>query len=145
MSIESVMLFNHLILCCPLLLLPSISPTIRVFSNESPLPIRWPEFWNFSFSISSFYEQLGLISFTGLSSLQCNRLSGVFSSTTVENHQNFSPLFMVQLSHPYMTTRKTIALTKWTFVGTVMSLLFYRLYRLVIAFWSWLSWSQLGW
>ena len=109
MSIESVMLSNHLILYCPLLLLLSIFPSIRVFSSESALPIRWPKCWSFSFSISPSNEYSGLISWlTGLISLQFKGLSRVFCRTTAQNHQFFSsqPSFLVQLSHPYITTEK---------------------------------------
>ena len=138
MSIESIMPSNHLILCCPFLLPPSIFPSISVFSNESVLCIRWPKDWSFSFSISPSNEYSRLISagLTGLVFLQSKGLSRVFSSTTVQKHQ-FSGTqlsFVVQLSQPYVTTGKTIALTRWTFVGKVMSLLFNMLSRLVIAF-----------
>ena len=121
MSIELVMPSNHLVLCHPLLLLPSIFPIIRIFSNESALLIRWPKYWSFSFNISPSNEHPGLISFsrwTGWISLQSKELSRVFSNTTVQKHQFFgSVFFIVQLSHPYMTTGKTIALTRQTFVG----------------------------
>ena len=138
MSIELVMASNHLILCCPFLLPLSIFPSIRVFSNELVLRIRWPKDWSFSFSISPSNEYSRLISagLTGLVFLQSKGLSRVFSSTTVQKHQ-FSGTqlsFVVQLSQPYVTTGKTIALTRWTFVGKVMSLLFNMLSRLVIAF-----------
>ena len=123
-SIELVMPSNHLILCNPLLLLPSILPSIRVFSNESAFHISWPKYWSVSISPSNEYS--GLISFRidWFDILLSKGLSGVFSSTTVQKHQFFGvqPFFMVQLSHPYMTTGKTIALTIWTFVGKVMSL-----------------------
>ena len=130
MSIESVMLSNHIILCCPLLLLPSIFPSIRVFSNESALGIRWPKYWSFSFSISPSKEHPGLIS------LQSKGLSRVFSNTTVQKHQFFGAQLssQSQLSHPYMTTGKTVASNRRTFVGKVMSLLFNMLSRLVITF-----------
>ena len=136
MSIKSVMPSSHLILCRPLLLLPSIFPSIRVFSNESVLHISWPEDWSISFSISPSKEYSGLISFrTGLISLQSRGLSRVFqhhsSKASILGHSAF---FMVQFSHPYMATGKTIALTRQTFVGKVMSLLFNMLSRLVIAF-----------
>ena len=134
MSIKSVMPSNHLILCHPLLLLPSIFPSIRVFSNESVLPIRWPEYSSFSFSISPSNEHSGL---TGWISLQSKGLSRVFSNTTVQTHQFFGAQFCVQSNsriHTYMTTGKTIALTRWTFVGKVMSLLFNMLSRLIITF-----------
>ena len=133
-SIKSVMPSNHLILCHPLLLLPSIFPSIRVFSNESVLPIRWPEHWSFSFSISPSNEYSGL---TGWISLQSKGLSRVFSNTTVQTHQFFGAQFCVQSNshiHTYMTTGKTIALTRWTFVGKVMSLLFNMLSTLIITF-----------
>ena len=122
MSIESVMPSNHLILCCPLLLLPSIFPSIRVFSNESVLCIKWPKYWSFSFSISPSNEHPGLISFRmdWLDLLAVQGLSRIFSNTTVQKHWiQCSAFFMVQLSHPYMTTRKTIALTRCTFIGKV--------------------------
>ena len=127
MSIESVMPSNHLILCHPLLLLPSIFLSIRVFSNESFLCIRWSKYWNFSFSFSPANKYSGLISLglTGWISLQSNGLSRVFSNTTVQKHQLILyhlAFFIVQLSHPYMTIGKTIALTRWTFVDKEMSL-----------------------
>ena len=120
MSIESVMPSNHLILC-PLLLLPSIFPSIRVFSNESALHIRWPKYWSFSFSISPSDEHPGLISFR-MDSLQSKGLSWVFSNTTVQKHQFFcTQLSLSPTLNPYMTTGKTIALTGQTFVDKVMS------------------------
>ena len=136
MSIESVMPSNHLILCRPLLLLPSIFPSIRVFSNESALRIRWPKYWSFSFNISPSNEHSGLISFRmdwlDLLAVQ-GTLKDLFqhhtSKASVLWHSAF---FIVQLSHPYMTTGKTIALTRHYFVGKVMSLLFNMLFRLVI-------------
>ena len=136
MSIESLMTSNHLILCPPHLLLPSILPSIRVFSNESALCIRWPKYWSFSFNISPSHEHPGLISFRidwlDLLAVQ-GTLKSVFqhhsSKTLILQHSAF---FMVQISHPYMTTGKTIALTRRTFVGKVMSLLFNMLSRLVI-------------
>ena len=138
MSIESGMPSNHLILCRPLLLLPSIFPSTRGFSTESVLCIRWPKYWSFSFSISPSNENSGLISFrmTWLDLLAVKRLSRVFSNSTVQKHQFFRVqlFFIIQLSHPYVTTGKTIALTRWTFVGKVMSLLFNMLPRLVITF-----------
>ena len=138
MSIESVMPSNHLILCCPLLLLPSIFPSIRVFSNETALHIRWPKYWSFSFNINPSNEHPGLISFRmdWLYLLSVSKgLSRVFSNTTVQNHQFFGArLSLHSNSHPYMTTGKTIALTRWTFVGKVMSLLFNMISRLVITF-----------
>ena len=128
---------NHLILCCPLLPLPSIFPSIRVFSNESALRIRWPKYWSFSFSISLSNEHSELISFR-MDWLDLLAVQGALKSlliTTVQNHHLwFSDFFIVQLSHPYMTTGKIIALTRWTFVGKVMSWLFNMLSRLVITF-----------
>ena len=138
MSIESVMPSNHLILCCPLLLLPSILPSIRVFINESILHIRWRKYWSFSFSISPSNEYSGLISFR-MDWLDLLEVQGTLKSL-LQHHSSKasilwrSALFTVQLSHPYMTTGKTIALTRWTFVGKVMSLLFNMLSRLVITF-----------
>ena len=137
MSIESVMPSSHLILCHPLLLLPSIFPGIRVFSSELVLRIRWPKYWSFSFNISPSNEYSGLISFrmTGLISLQSKGLSRVFYNTTVQSISSSVPyFFIVQLSHPYMTTGKTIAFTRQNFVGKAMSVLFNMLSRLVIAF-----------
>ena len=138
MSIESVMPFNHLILCCPLLLLPSIFPRIRVFSNESALPIRWPKYWSFGFNISPSNEHPGLISFR-MDSLDLLAVQGTLKSLLQHHSSKASILqgsafFIVQLSHPYMTTGKNIALTRQTFVGKVMSLLFNMLSRLVITF-----------
>ena len=127
MSIESVMLSNHLILCRPLLLLPSILPSIRVFSNESALHIRWPKYWSFSFNISPSNERPGLISF-GMDWLNLLLVQGTLKSL-LQHHSSkasilqHSVFFIVQLSHPYMTTGKNIALTRQTFVGKVMSLL----------------------
>ena len=140
MPIKSVMPSNHLILCCPLLLSPSIFPSIRVFFNESVFHIRWPKFWSFSFSISPSNEYSGLISFRidwlDLFAVQgtLKSLLQLYSSKT--SILQCSAFFMVQPSHPYMTTGKTIALTRWTFVGKVMSLLFNMLSMLVIAFLS---------
>ena len=137
-SIESVMPSNHLILCRPLLLLPSIFPSIGVFSSESVLHIRWPKYWSFSFSISPSNGYLGLISFR-MDWLDLLAVQGTLKSL-LQHHSlkvsvlRHSAFFMVQLSHPYMTTGKTIALSRWTFVGKVMSLLFNMLSRLVIAF-----------
>ena len=138
MSIESVMPFNHLILCHPLLLLPSILPSIRVFSNESVLPIRWPKYWSFSFSISPSNEYSGLISFW-IDWFDLLEVQGTLRSLLQHHSSKASILqhtafFMVQLSHSYMTTGKTTALTRWTFISKVMSLLFNTLSRLVIAF-----------
>ena len=131
MSIELVMPSNHLFLCCPLLL-PSIFPSIRVFSNESALRSRWPKYWTFSFSISPPNEYSGLISFR-MDWLDLRAVQGIL----LQHHSSkasilwCSAFFIVQLSHPYMTTGKTIALTRWIFVGKVMSLLF-MLSRFVI-------------
>ena len=138
MSIELVMPANHLILCCPLLLLPSVFPSIRIFSNESVLFIRWPKYWNFSFNISSSNEHSGLISFR-MDWLDLLAGQGTLKSLLQHHSSKASVLwhsvfFIVQLSHPYMTTGKTIALTRWNFMGKVMSLLFNMLSRLVIAF-----------
>ena len=138
MSIESLMPSNHLILCLPLLLLPSIFPGIRVFSNESALCIRWPKYWSFSFNISPTNEHSGLISFK-MNWLDLLAVQGTLKSL-LQHHNSkasilwWSTFFIVQLSHPYMTTGKTIALTRWTFVGKVMSLLLNMLSRLVITF-----------
>ena len=135
MSIELVMLSNHLMLCHPLLLLPSVFPSIRVFSNESALHIRWPKNWSFSFSISPPNKYSGLISF----GIDWFDLLGILKSL-LQHHSSkasilqLSAFFMIKLSHSYMTTRKTITLTRWTFVGKVMSLLFNMLPRFVIAF-----------
>ena len=136
MSIESVMLSNHLILCRPLLLLPLSFPSIRVLSNESGLCIRWPKYWSFSFSISPSNEYSGLISFR-MDWLDLLAVQGALKSLLQHHSSKASVLWcsafsMVQLSHPYMTTGKTIALTRWTFVGKVMSLLFNMLSKLVM-------------
>ena len=138
MSIESVMPSNHLILFCPLLLPRSIFPSIRVFSNESVLHIGWPRYWNFSFSICPSNEHSGLISFR-MDWLDLLAVQGTLKSLLQHHSSKASVLlcsafFIVQLSYPYMTTGKTISLTRWTFVGKVMSLLFNMLSRLVIAF-----------
>ena len=138
MSIESVIPSNHLILCYPLLLLSSIFPSMRVFSNESVLCIKWTKNWSLSFSISLSNEHLGLISFR-IDWLDFLAVQGTLKSF-LQHHSSkasilqCSAFFMIQLSHPYMTTGKTIALTRWTFVGKVMSLLFNMMSRLVIAF-----------
>ena len=134
-SIESVMPSRHLILCHPLLLLPPIPPSIRVFSNESTLHIRWPKYWSFSFSITPSKEIPGLISFK-MDGLDLLAVQGTLKSLLQHHNSKASILlpsafFTVQLSHPYMTTGKTIALTRQTFVGKVMSLLFNMLSRLV--------------
>ena len=138
MSISSLIPCNHLILCRPLLFPPSIFPSIRFFFNETALCIRWPKYWSFSFSISASDEYSGLISFRidWLDILSVQRtlkslLQHHSSRVTVLWHSTF---FIVQLSHPYMTTGKTIAVTRWTFVGKVMSQLFNMLSRLVITF-----------
>ena len=132
MSIESVMPSNHLIFCHPLLLLPSILPSIRVFSNELALCIRWPKYWSFSFSISLSNEYSGLISFR-IDWFDLLAVLGT-SPTPQLKSSSSSAFFMVQLSHLYITNGKTIALTVWTFDGKVMSLLFNMLSRFVIAF-----------
>jgi len=140
MSIELVMTSNHLILCHPLLLLPSIFPSIRVFSNESVLCIRWPKYWSFSFSISPSNEYSGQISFR-IDSLDPLEVQETLKSLHRHRSSKASILqcsvfYIIQLSHPHMTTGKTIALTRQTFVGKVMSLIFNMLSRLVIAFLS---------
>ena len=129
---------SHLILCCPLLLLPPIPPSIRVFSNESTLHMRWPKYWSFSFSISPSDEHPGLISFR-MDWLDLLAVQGTLKSV-LQHHSSKASIFRcsafltIQLSHPYMTTGKTIALTRQTFVGKVVSLLFNMLSRLVITF-----------
>ena len=138
MSIESVMPSNHSTLCRPLLLLPSIFPSIRVFSNESALRIRWPNYWSFSFNISPSNEHPGLIFFR-MDWLDLLAVQGTLKSLLQHDSikgsiLRHSAFFIVQLSHPYITTGKTIALTRWTFVDKVMSLLFHMLSRLVTAF-----------
>jgi len=136
MFIESVMPSSHLILCRPLLLLPPIPPSIRVFSNESTLCMRWPMYWSFSFSISPSNEHPGLVAFRmdwlDLLAVQGTRKSLLQHHSSKASILQCSAFFTVQLSHPYMTTKKTIALTRWTFVGKVISLLFNILPRLVI-------------
>ena len=138
MSVEPVMPSNHLILCCPLLLLPSSFPSIRIISNESLLRIRFPRYWSFSFNISLTNEHPGLIAFR-LDWLDLLAVQGTLKSL-LQHHSSkasilwHSAFFIVQLSHRYMTTGKNIALTRWTFVGKVMSLLFNILSRLVITF-----------
>ena len=150
MFIELVMPSNHFILCCLLLLLPSIFPSIRIFSSKQALPIKWLKYWSFSFSICPSNEYSGFLSFRidwfDLA------IQGTFKSLLQHHNLKVSILgcsafFMIQLSHPYMTTGKTIALTRWTFVSNVMSLLFNMLSRLVIAFLPrnrhlWISWLQ---
>ena len=138
MSTESVMPSNHLSLCRPLLLRPSIFPSTRVFSNESVLYIRWSKYWSFSFTISPSSEYSGLISFR-MDWLDLLAVQGTLKSLLQHHSSKASILqgsafFTVQFSHPYMTTGKTIALTRWTFVGKVMSLLLNMLSRLVITF-----------
>ena len=160
MPIESVMPSDHLILCCPLLLLPSIFPSIRVFSTESVLRIRWPMDWSFSLSISPSNENLGLISFRmdwlDLLAVQENLKSLLQHHGSKASILLCSAFFIVQLSQPYMTVGKTMALTRCTFVGKVMSLLFNMLSRLVMAFlprsqrfyrdsWRWGSHAGLWW
>ena len=138
MPIELIMPFRHIILCRPLLFLPSVFPIIRDFSNESALHIRWPNYWSFNFSISPSKRHPGLISFR-MEWLDLLAVQGTLrrllqhhsSKASIFQHSAF---FTVQLSHPYMTTGKTIALTRWTFVGKLMSLLFNMLSRLVITF-----------
>ena len=153
MSIELVMPSNHLVFC-HLLLLPSVFSCIRVFSNEFALPIRWPKYWSFSFSISPSDEYSGLISFKidwfGLLAVQGTLKSLFQHYSSKALILQCSAFFIVQLSHPCMTTGKTIALTRWTFVGKVMSLLFNMLSRLVITYlprniqdWFPLEWT--GW
>ena len=138
MSTGSVMPSSRLILCRPLLLLPPIPPSIRVFSNESTLLMRWPKYWSFSFSISHCNEHPGLIAFR-MDWLDLLAVQGTLKSL-LQHHSSkasifwHSTFFTLQLSHPYMTIGKTITLTIWTFVGKVMSLLFNMLSRLVIAF-----------
>ena len=138
MSIEWVMPSNHLIFCHPPFLLPSIFPSIKVFSNESVLCIGWPKYWSFSFSISPSSEHPGLISFR-MNWLDLLAVQGTVKSL-LQHHSSKAPIlwcsafFTVQLSHPYMTTGKTIALTRWTFVGKVISLLLNMLSRLVVTF-----------
>ena len=142
---------NHLILCRPLLLLPSIFPSIRVFSNEPALHISWPKYWSFSFSISPSNEHSGLTSFR-MDWLDLLGVQGTLKSLLQHHSSKASILwrsafFIIQLSHPYMTTEKTIALTSWAFVDKVMSLLFNMLSRLVITFlprskWLLISWLQ---
>ena len=140
MSIKSVMPSNHLILCQPLLLPPSIFPSLRIFSNESALRIRWPKYWSFSFSISPSNERSGLISFQ-MDWLDFLAVQGTLKSL-LQHHSSkasilqHSAFFMVQLSHPYMTTGKTITLTRRTLVSKVMSLLFNVLSKLVISFYK---------
>ena len=137
-SLSFPKLISHLILCQLLLLLPSIFPSIRVFSNESPLHIRWPKYWSFSFSIRTSNEYSGLISFRmhwfDLFAVQGTLKSLLQHRSSKASILQRSAFFIVQLSYPYMTTGKTIALTRWTFVGKVMSLLLHMLSWLVITF-----------
>ena len=138
MSIELMMPSNHLILCRPLLILPSLFPSIRLFSNESVLHIRWPKYWSFSFNISPSNEYSELISFK-MDWLDLLLVQGTLRSLLQHHSSKASILqnsafFIVQLSHPHMTTGKTIALTRWTFVDKVISLLFNMLPRLIITF-----------
>ena len=146
MSIESVMPSSHLILHRPLLLLPPIPPSITVFSNESTLRMRWPKYWSFSFSIIPSNEHPGLISFRmdwlDLLAIQRTLKSLLQHHSSKASMLQHSAFFTVQLSHPYMTTGKTIALTRWTFVGKVMSLLFNMLSRLVLS--GGVKWGQVG-
>ena len=156
MPIGSVMPSSHLILCCPLFLLLPIPPSIRIFSNESTLCMRWPKYWSFSFSITPSNECSGLISFR-MDWLDLLAVQGTLRHL-LQHHSSkasvlwHSAFYIVQLPHLYMTTGKTIALTRWTFVGKVMSLLFNMLSRLVIAFLSrskhllisrWLQYTEL--
>ena len=138
MSIESVMPSNHLVLCHPLLLLPALFPSIRIFSNESPLCIKWPKHWSFIFSISPSNEYSGLISFRidwfDLLAIQGTLKSLIQCYSSKASILQHSAFFMVQLSHPYITTENTIALTRQTYVIRVMSLFFNMLSSLVIAF-----------
>ena len=137
MSIESVMPSSHLILCHPLLLLPSIFPSIRVFSNESVFCIKWPKYWSFSFSIQfpMNIQDWFPLGWTGWISLQSKELSRVFSNTAVQKHHSLVLSFLYGLTCTSIRdTGKTIALTRWTFVGKIMSLLFNMLSRLVITF-----------
>ena len=138
MSTESVTPSNYLILCHLFLLLPSIFPSIRVFSNESTLRIRWPKYWSYSFNISPSNEHPGLISFRmdwlDLLAVQGTLKSLLWHHSSKASILQCSAVFIVQLSHTYMTTGKTIALTRWTFVGKVMSLLFNMLSRLAVTF-----------
>ena len=149
MSTESVMPSTHFILCHLLLLLPSIFPNIRVFSIESVLPIRWPKYWSLSFNISPSNEYSGLVSFR-MDWLDLLAVQGTLKSLLQHHSSKASILqrsafFIVQLSHPHMTTGKTIALTRWTFVGKVMSLLFNMLSRLVITFLSRHKYLLISW
>ena len=138
MSIELLMPFSHLVLCLPLLILPWIFPSNSIFSNESVLHIRWPKYWSFSFNISPSNEYSGLISFR-MDWLDLLAVQGTLNSL-LQHHSSklsilqFSAFFIVQLSHPYMTTGKTIALSRWTFVGKIMSLVYNMLSMLVITF-----------
>ena len=138
MSIESVMPSNHLVLCHRLLLLPALFPSIRIFSNESPLPIKWPKRWSFSFSINPSNGYSGLISFRidwfDLLAIQGTLKSLIQCYSSKASILQHSAFFMVQLSHPCMNTGKTIALTRWTFVGKIMSLLLNMLLSFAIAF-----------
>ena len=138
MSVDSVMPSNHLILCCPLLLLPTIFPSIRVFSNESALCIWWPKYWSFSFNISPSNEHPRLISFRmdwlDLLAVQGTPKSLLQHHSSKASILQCSAFFIVQLTHPYMTTGKTIGLTRWTFVDKVMSQFFNMLSRLAITF-----------
>ena len=137
MSIESVIPSNHLILCCPLLLLPSNLPSIKVFSNELAFLIRWPKYWSFRLNISPSNEHPGLISFR-MDWLHLLAVQGTQESSPTPQFKSINSshlaFFILQLSHPYMTTGKTIALTRWTFVGKIMSLRLNMLSRLVITF-----------
>ena len=156
MSTALVMPSNHLILCCSLFLLPSIFPSIRVFSSESVLCIRWPKYWSFTFSISPYNEYLGRISFR-MDWSDLPEVQGTPFKSLLQHHSSkasilrYSAFLIVQISHPYMTTGKIIALTRWTFAGKVMSLLLNMLSSLVITFLPsskrllipWSKWSQI--
>ena len=148
MSIELVMPSSHLILYCPLLLLPPIPPSIRVFSNESTLCMRWPKYWSFSFSMSPSNEHPGLISFrmdwSDLLAVQGTLMSLLQHHSSKASILRHSAFFTVPLSHPYMTTGKTIALTRRTFVGKLMSLLFNMLSRLVITLLPRSKWNNIS-
>ena len=149
MSIVSVMPSKQLILCCPLLFVPRIFPSIRVFSNESALHIRWPKYWSFTFNISPSNEHPGLISFRmdwlGLLAVQGTLKSLLQHHSSKASILRCSAFFIVQLSHPYMTTGKTIALTRWNFVSKVVSLLFSMLSRVVITFLPWSKRLLISW
>ena len=149
MLIDSVIPSNHLIICHPLLLPPSIFPSIRVFSNESAICIRWPKYWNFSFNISPSNEYPGLISFRmdwlDILAVQRTLKSLLQHHSSKASVLQRSVFFIVQLSHPYMTTGKTIAFTRWTFAGKVMSLLLNMLSRLFLTFFPRSKYLLISW